>query len=311
MLRAGWASDCGEGVRVPAAGRWIALVTLGGALLGYPLLLWLDPLALLSALFAVPPTGSSPWAWTATAAVPLLMVISLLWPDVWCLRLCPLGGLQDLLSMATGPLRQTGDDAGAQTRSAVLGRRAAVGTLVGLGWAAVARQVRGAESAAMRPPGAAKGTQFEELCLRCGSCIRACPAGVLSPDLGEYGVASFFSPVLAFRNDYCREDCVRCTESCPSGAIRRLSVADKMTTPVGLARVDYDVCLLSDDRECSACRNHCPFDAVGIVFSEDTYSLTVLVNPARCPGCGACQVACPTDPKAIFVTVDRYSSRSA
>ena len=181
------------------------------------------------------------------------------------------------------------------TRSVVLGRRAAVGRTGGpkLG----RRRSPGARGGVSRD--AAAGGRARDAIRGVVPAVRqlypGLPAGVLSPDLGEYGVASFFSPVLAFCNDYCREDCVRCTESCPSGAIRRLSVADKLTTPVGLARVDYDVCLLSDDRECSACRNHCPFDAVGIVFSEETYTLTVLVDPAHCPGCGACQVACPTD----------------
>ena len=95
----------------------------------------------------------------------------------------------DAASAADGRRRQVRG-----TSQVVLGRRAAVGTLIGLSWAAVARQVRGAESAAMRPPGAAAGAQFEELCLRCGSCIRACPAGVLSPDLGEIRYSLFLQP---------------------------------------------------------------------------------------------------------------------
>lgn len=290
---------------LPAAGRWIALVTLGGALLGYPLLLWLDPLALFSGLFTIPQAGSSWWTWITLGAVPLLVVSSFFWPDVWCLRLCPLGGLQDLLAIFTRPWRRTGDAEAERSSQLVLGRRALVGSLLGLAWAGLARRVRGTETVVMRPPGAAPGGRFEELCLRCGSCIRICPASVLAPDLGTLGVTSFLSPVLTIGDDYCREDCVRCTEVCPSGAIGRVCLSEKISTPVGLAQVDYDVCLLSDDRECSECRNHCPFEAVRAVFSEETYSLKVLVDPDRCPGCGACQVACPTDPKSIFVTLDR------
>jgi Pyruvate/2-oxoacid:ferredoxin oxidoreductase delta subunit len=66
--------------------------------------------------------------------------------------------------------------------------------------------------------------------------------------------------------------------------------------------VNAELCLLSDDRECSACRNHCPYEAIRYVFSEKDYMLTVVIDAARCPGCGACQVVCPASPeKAIVV----------
>ncbi|KPK46721.1 MAG: hypothetical protein AMK72_09395, partial [Planctomycetes bacterium SM23_25] len=78
----------------PAVGQWIVYVTLGGACLGYPVLLWLDPLAMFSGFVGV-------WRWPLgiAAAVPALGLavvglISVLAPNAWCGRLCPLGGMQ-------------------------------------------------------------------------------------------------------------------------------------------------------------------------------------------------------------------------
>jgi Pyruvate/2-oxoacid:ferredoxin oxidoreductase delta subunit len=105
-----------------------------------------------------------------------------------------------------------------------------------------------------------------------------------------------------FRDDYCREDCNRCTQVCPSGAIRPLRLDDKPRAVIGVPHVDMRLCLLGDDRECSICRNRCPFEAIQLVFCEIEYTLTPVVDLDRCPGCGACQVACPTSPdKAIVV----------
>jgi len=104
------------------------------------------------------------------------------------------------------------------------------------------------------------------------------------------------TPAVHFDDEYCREDCVRCMEVCPSGA---LQLVEKTQVRIGLPRVDMDVCFAGQDHECSVCRNRCPYDAISVVFAEADYSMTPTVDPDKCTGCGACEVACPV--KAIVV----------
>jgi MinD superfamily P-loop ATPase len=63
-----------------------------------------------------------------------------------------------------------------------------------------------------------------------------------------------------------------------------------------------NLCLLSEDRECSACARWCPYNAIRYVFSEAEYMLVPVIDKSKCNGCGACEVACPTKPnKAIRI----------
>jgi ferredoxin-type protein NapF len=172
----------------------------------------------------------------------------------------------------------------------------------GILWGGTVRLDRQGMSRPLRPPGAPDELTFRGLCTRCGNCVRACPAGIIERDLGENGVASLLTPILRFRQDYCHEDCVRCTEACPSGALMRLSLEGKAGVRLGLPRVDMKVCLLAEDRECSVCRSRCPYNAIRYVFSEADYTLTPQIDREKCTGCGACEAACPTVPqKAIVV----------
>jgi len=144
---------------------------------------------------------------------------------------------------------------------------------------------------------------FAGLCTRCGNCAHVCPSGIVERDLGDGGWATFLTPVLKFHNDYCREDCVRCTEACPSGALSRVFRVKKEFIRLGLPRVDMSLCLLGEDRECSLCRSRCPYGAIRYVFSETEYTLTPQVDPNQCNGCGACEAACPTSPRKAIVVV--------
>jgi len=262
-------------------------------------------MALLAGAFG--PLGpQSDWVpWWAAAGLPALLLASVVFPLAWCHRVCPLGAVQDVLWRCASALRQARSAGCSRSHSAGgvrLARRVVVFGLVGIGWALAAKRVRGVVARRLRPPGALGPEKFPGVCIRCGNCIRVCPTGVIAPDLGEGGIAGFLAPTLRFERDYCLENCTRCTEACPSGALRRLAVEDKPAAAIGFPRVDMDLCLLSDDAECSACRNHCPYEAITYPFSEATYTLRPEIDPRRCPGCGACEAACPTSPvKAIIV----------
>ncbi len=310
----------------PRVGWWIALATLAGACFGYPLLLWLDPLALLAApLTAARVPGSTAlWYLLLPAAVGLAAVAA---PGLWCARLCPLGGFQEFLFWAVRPWRwpagqwlfrrraeagrpaaptepssERGD--GEATQHSV-GRRVLLAGAAGAvcGWAIVRREAS-AHQAPLRPPGAVDERQFTGLCIRCGNCIAACPERILFAGGSAHGWAGLLAPQVRFDANYCREDCVRCTTACPSGAIRPVKKRDKVRALIGFPRVDMNVCILGEEGECTACARACPFEAIRYEFCETDYTTVPRIDPDRCPGCGACQLACPTEPKSIVVAAE-------
>jgi len=281
----------------PPVGQWIVLVTLGGACLGYPVLLWLDPLGMFSAFLGVWHGPLNVATALAATGLPVVLLISILVPKAWCLRLCPLGGMQDLLAAPVRLWRAPADG-----RDRALARRVFLGIGVGGVWATATQAARGGSVRPLRPPGARDEDRFIGLCVRCGACARACPAGLIRPDLGVSGAAGLLTPVVTFDRDYCREDCHACSSVCPSGAIARLSLEEKRRYVMGLARVDLVACLLAGGQECAACITACPYDAVTRATSDDGFSAIPRVDLAKCTGCGACEAACPTAPlRAIRV----------
>jgi ferredoxin-type protein NapF len=287
--------------RLPPIGRWLMLLSLGGALLGVPLFLWLDPLAILSgAIGAV----RGPWTVASAAAaagLALLVVLGLAAPNLWCGRLCPLGGMQDLLAdmsrLASRRPAHVGP-AGAQ-----VARRSVLSLGAGAALAFAARQVFGASAPRLRPPGAAEEVRFKALCIRCGNCLRACPSGILHRDLAG-GASGALAPVVRFGRErpsrrYCLETCHECTRSCPTGAIARLTLEQKNRRAIGLARIDLPGCLVTADRTCAVCIDVCPQKAITMSFSPETYTNTLHVDGQRCNGCGACMLVCPVNAIAI------------
>ena len=292
----------GPGVaRLPRVGHWAVLLTLGGAVVGYPLLLWLDPLAMFHGAFGLLGRPVELGTLLAGIGLPAVALLTVVWPRAWCARLCPLGATQDLVTELRRLMRRR-ERSAADGGGLALARRSVLALAVGAGSAAATGRWGLGGTKPIRPPGALDEHQFAGVCVRCGNCVRACPSGIIGPDLGGHGAASLLTPVLSFDYSYCLEDCTRCTQACPSGAIVRLSLEQKRTTKVGLAKVDMTQCVLADGVECGACANQCPYDAVEVLFDEATYASSVRVLPAKCTGCGACEMACMTSPeKAIRV----------
>jgi ferredoxin-type protein NapF len=291
-----------NGVKLPPIGQWAALLTIGGAVLGYPLLLWMDPLAMFSGFFGWTRHALGAAGLVSAIGLPLVLLLTAVLPNAWCERICPLGATQDLLAAPAQALRRRKSSTPVPSPEQVLARRSVLAMAVGAAWAVVTmRLVRGERSKPIRPPGAVDERRFAGVCVRCGNCVRACPTGIISPDLGALGISGFLSPVVRFDNGYCLETCRRCTEVCPSGAISRLSLEAKRKAVMGIAKVDMSVCLLSEGEECTVCAARCPYDALTIAFDEKDYSSKPRVTPEKCPGCGACEAACPTSPKAIAV----------
>ena len=289
-----------------SVGRWLLALTLGGAILGCPLFLWCDPLALFSGVFLLAEQHQQLACAVSFLLVMLLLIFSLLWPHVWCRGLCPLGAFQDLLSVMSRFVRSiprpATDKPDCNYSGHPVARRTILGLLVGVTSAGILRLTGGKPSRPLRPPGAVDELTFKGLCTRCGNCIRSCPHDIIRRDTGQYGFTSILTPVLTFNENYCREDCNRCTLVCSSGALAGVDLDNKPDIRIGIAQVDMNLCLLGEDHECSACMRWCPYNAIRYVFSETQYMLVPVIDAGKCNGCGACEVACPTSPrKAIRV----------
>ena len=304
---AGRLNPCARGrfARFPMIGRWLLWLMIGGAILGYPVFIWLDPLSLFNGFVSAWRSPVSPISLALAMGIPAAVVISLLWPQAWCHRICPLGAAQDLLIKARQGWKRSrpppSSDRSISSFRLDFTRRGFLG-VVGGGMAALAlrRTARG-RPLPIRPPGACDAERFAGLCARCGACIRACPPGILKPDLGQSGWTGWLSPVVDYSDSYCFEFCNACTQVCPTGAIRRLALETKRNRSIGLATVDRNRCIAwSRGRHCMACQEFCPYLAIDAVSRDGVKCPQV--NADMCRGCGACQVACPIQPvKAITV----------
>lgn len=277
----------------PRLNSAIALLTFGSAALGYPLFLWLDPLALFNGFLDALRWPLQLATLVTGIAFGVVAMLELLRPGLWCARLCPLGATQEWLvwpreCMQGGP-------------PPIAGRRAFLAAGGGAVGALLVGAVRGKTAAPLRPPCALGEEKFSGVCIRCGNCERACPARIIQPDLGATGLANLLTPTLHFAADYCRENCTRCIDVCPSGALARLPLERKRKHVIGRAKLDLDICLLAAGQECTECIKSCPFGALA-VDSKDFSSQPVL-DLKLCNGCGACESNCPVRPRRAIRVV--------
>ncbi len=152
------------------------------------------------------------------------------------------------------------------------------------------------------PPGSSGIEKFNEKCTACSLCITRCPSSVLQPAVLQYGVYGIMQPFLDFNTGYCNYDCTICSEVCPTGAIRKINVAEKHLTQTGKSIFIKENCITyTNGTACGACSEHCPTKAVDMIPFRDDLVIPE-VNQKICIGCGACEYVCPVRPlKAIYV----------
>lgn len=162
----------------------------------------------------------------------------------------------------------------------------------------------------MVPPGAISWKNFSTHCTACQLCVSVCPNEVLKPSMS---LDTFMMPMMGYDLGYCRPECVRCSEVCPAGAIRPVTVAEKSDISVGTARVHVRHCLAAQgEAACGVCARHCPSNAISMMpvdpddKSENPRRRPV-VDESRCLGCGACENLCPVSP----VSAIRVNGRDA
>ena len=297
-------------VRVNGILFWSILV---GAVLGAPVLLFLDPLSSASRLTPFANGAGTVATLIPGLVVPAFLLLGLLQPVVWCSHVCPLGYFFDAVRLkGNGRLHDT------ETRRAVLG-----GLVLGIPLALLGRTVRvpaskarpiGAPASPVLPPGADSAERFAATCSRCYACINACPTKVIRVKMPtNRPVDQFFLPELDFARKYpggqgfCDEFCTRCTQTCPTGALTPLSEDKKHATQIGVAVVRRDACLAWADHEhCMVCQEYCPYLAIREDKGPDGIPRPV-VDPEICRGCGFCQNQCPAIRDGVAIVVNGVS----
>ena len=170
------------------------------------------------------------------------------------------------------------------------------------------------------PPGSLSIRNLRTHCTACQLCIDACPNDVLRP---SSSLDRFMQPEVSYERGYCRPECTRCSEVCPTSAIQPVTVEERTAIQVGHAVWTRDLCVpVKDEKPCGLCARKCPAQAIQMVplqagvhqdgwrwrdadnneIPREKVLLIPVINEEKCIGCGACENLCPSSPiSAIYV----------
>ena len=143
------------------------------------------------------------------------------------------------------------------------------------------------------PPGAGDAVRFTKKCTGCQLCKANCPQQIIVSAPGGTGPVS-----LDLSKGHCDFDCNRCSQICPTGAIKPLALEEKRRTKIAQASFNPKNCIVFQEGEpCGKCAQNCPTKAISLRKNGTPKP----VKSSLCIGCGACQDACPAANKAMTV----------
>lgn len=135
------------------------------------------------------------------------------------------------------------------------------------------------------PAGAGNKEDFLNRCINCNLCVSNCPNKIIKKADSSYNAVH-----LDYSEGFCKFDCHKCSQVCPSGAIKKISLEEKQKTRIGMAMINEDKC-----SKCGLCAFACPVHA--IIIEEGKVPV---LNAVKCIGCGACKNACRFNAIEIF-----------
>ena len=280
--------------KIPPLGKWLALLSLGASAAGIPLLILLDPMSVFHSFFSAFSGNPGFMTIVSLAGFPVLLLVNIMFPDIWCSKLCPLGGLQKIAMEIKSGLsafiikKQRAENQYSPARRYFL--TTGIGLIGGL---ALTKLVKPSGSGYFRPPASISPEIFNTLCIRCGNCIKACPSKIITHHSDPFDLLSWMTPEVNFNSGYCLEMCNLCSRVCPSGSITLFSPEAKKQIFMGSAEIIYSDCLLAKNSECDRCKAACRYDSITIEPSGELIQMKPVIKSEKCVGCGACAVICP------------------
>ncbi len=285
--------------KIPVISKWLVVISFTGAIFGFPIFLLLDPIVIFNGIFIPLMSPFQPVLLLASLGLPLLLLLDLIIPHLWCEKICPLGGLQLITKDLSGLIKSPD-----KPKIVDEGRRIFIGAAVGVGATLMFPELTSGRSPGIRPPASIGNKYFNALCVRCGSCIKACPSKILRHE-NRMGMG-LLTPVMKFDNGYCLETCNKCGDVCPSGAITKFSVGAKKDLKIARVEVIAETCLLMKFKECGICKNACHYDSISFeLYNGSSLQMIPAVDIDKCNGCGACSVICPE--KCFKITINTHN----